>query len=90
MAGARGQPVVAGAVVQMVVAGIAGETVGQGGAEQAAKDMSLPFLGRVPLALEIRTASDAGTPPAAGDGPQGESFAAIARRLSAWLTERNA
>ena len=63
---------------------------GQGGAEQAAKDMDLPFLGRVPLALEIRTASDAGTPPAAGDGPQGESFAAIARRLSAWLTERNA
>ena len=50
--------------------------------------MGLPFLGRVPLALEIREASDAGTPPAAGDGPQAESFAEIARRLAAWLAER--
>ena len=61
---------------------------GRGGAEQAARDMGLPFLGRVPLALEIREASDAGTPPAAGDGPQAESFAEIARRLAAWLAER--
>ncbi|QZP09119.1 Mrp/NBP35 family ATP-binding protein [Caenibius sp. WL] len=58
---------------------------GQGGAEQAAAQKGLPFLGRVPLALEIREASDAGVPPAAGDGPQAESFAAIARRLAQWL-----
>jgi ATP-binding protein involved in chromosome partitioning len=61
---------------------------GRGGAEQAAQDKGLPFLGRVPLALEIREASDAGTPPAAGDGPQAESFAAIAREVSAWLASR--
>ena len=58
---------------------------GQGGAEQAAAQKGLPFLGRVPLALEIREASDAGVPPAAGDGPQAESFAAIAHRLAQWL-----
>ena len=58
---------------------------GQGGAEAAAKSMNLPFLGRVPLDLAIRQASDAGRPPAAGDGPQAEIFAGIARRIAIWL-----
>jgi ATP-binding protein involved in chromosome partitioning len=58
---------------------------GQGGAEAAAKSMGLPFLGRVPLDLAIRQDSDAGRPPAAGDGPQAEMFAAIARRIATWL-----
>ena len=47
--------------------------------------MSIPFLGRVPLTLTIRRASDAGTPPAAGEGAESEIFAAIARRLLAQL-----
>jgi ATP-binding protein involved in chromosome partitioning len=54
---------------------------GAGGAEAAAKVMSIPFLGRIPLALSIRRDSDAGTPPAAGAGPQAEAFASIAARL---------
>jgi ATP-binding protein involved in chromosome partitioning len=54
---------------------------GSGGAEAAAAKMGLPFLGRVPLELTIRTASDAGDPPAAGNGPQAETFAALAARL---------
>jgi ATP-binding protein involved in chromosome partitioning len=58
---------------------------GQGGAEAAAKTMGHAFLGRVPLDLAIRRDSDAGTPPAAGDGPQAQAFAAIARRLAIWL-----
>jgi len=61
---------------------------GQGGAEAAAAEMGMDFLGRVPLQLAIRQASDAGTPPAAGDGPEGEAFAAIARRVGAWLDNR--
>ncbi|MBD3729413.1 MAG: Mrp/NBP35 family ATP-binding protein [Sphingomonadales bacterium] len=61
---------------------------GQGGVEQAAQAMGLPFLGRIPLALEIREAGDAGTPPAAGDGPQAEAFAAIARGVLAALEQR--
>jgi ATP-binding protein involved in chromosome partitioning len=54
---------------------------GAGGAEAAAKVMSIPFLGRIPLTLSIRRDSDAGIPPAAGEGPEAEAFAAIATRL---------
>jgi ATP-binding protein involved in chromosome partitioning len=58
---------------------------GAGGVETAAAAKGVPFLGRIPLSLEIREASDAGTPPAAGDGAQGEAFRAIADKLSRWL-----
>jgi ATP-binding protein involved in chromosome partitioning len=54
---------------------------GAGGAEAAAKVMSIPFLGRVPLTLRIRRDSDLGTPPAAGEGPEADAFAGIAKRL---------
>ena len=54
---------------------------GAGGAEAAARVLSIPFLGRVPLAMAIRQASDAGTPPAAGDGEEGAVFRTIAERL---------
>lgn len=58
---------------------------GQGGAEAAAKSMGLGFLGRVPLDLSIRQDSDAGKPPAGGEGPAADIFAAIARRVADWL-----
>jgi ATP-binding protein involved in chromosome partitioning len=58
---------------------------GTGGAEAMAGRLGLDFLGRVPLDPAIRQASDAGTPPAAGEGPQAEAFAAIATRVAAWL-----
>ena len=58
---------------------------GSGGAEAAARALGVDFLGRIPLAMEIRIASDAGQPPAAGDSPQGEAFSTIAARLSDWL-----
>jgi ATP-binding protein involved in chromosome partitioning len=54
---------------------------GAGGAEAAAKVMSIPFLGRIPLTLSIRRDSDAGIPPAAGEGPEAHAFASIAARL---------
>ena len=54
---------------------------GSGGAEAAAAEMGVPFLGRLPLSLAIREASDAGTPPAASDGPEAEDFAALAAKL---------
>jgi ATP-binding protein involved in chromosome partitioning len=54
---------------------------GSGGAEAAAEEMGVPFLGRLPLSLAIREASDAGEPPAAGDGPDAEAFTAIASKL---------
>jgi ATP-binding protein involved in chromosome partitioning len=58
---------------------------GHGGAEAVAKTGGEEFLGRVPLDLTIRQDSDAGKPPAAGEGPQAEAFAAIAQRVAAWL-----
>jgi len=61
---------------------------GAGGAEAAAGEMGHAFLGRVPLDIAIRQASDAGSPPAAGDGPQSEAFAAIARRIATWLANQ--
>jgi ATP-binding protein involved in chromosome partitioning len=58
---------------------------GSGGAEAAAGEMGLPFLGRLPLSPAIREASDAGRPPASSDGPESAAFADIARQLLAAL-----
>ena len=51
---------------------------GSGGAEASAAKLGVPFLGRLPLSTSLREASDAGAPPAAGEGPAAEAFAAIA------------
>jgi len=51
---------------------------GQGGAEAEAKRLGLPFLGRIPLAIEIRRASDAGT-------PDPTPFEDVADAVAAWL-----
>ncbi|MEM1133406.1 MAG: Mrp/NBP35 family ATP-binding protein [Pseudomonadota bacterium] len=58
---------------------------GAGGTEEAAKEMDLSFLGRVPLDMEIRKTSDAGTPIAAGDSPQAQAFMAIAQKIIDWM-----
>jgi len=50
---------------------------GSGGAEAAAAEMGVPFLGRLPLSLAIREGSDAGKPLAA----EANVFAAIAAKL---------
>jgi ATP-binding protein involved in chromosome partitioning len=60
---------------------------GSGGAEAAAAELGIPFLGRIPLDISIRTASDAGEPPALGDGPIASAFAEIARKVGAWVDE---
>ena len=54
---------------------------GSGGAEEAAKRMHVPFLGRLPLAMTIREASDSGRPPALGDDEDSSAFAAIADKM---------
>jgi len=58
---------------------------GSGGAEAAAKELGIPFLGRIPLDIKIRMASDAGNPPALDAGPISDAYAAIARQVSAWM-----
>jgi len=54
---------------------------GTGGAEEGAKQMHIPFLGRLPLSLAIRTASDKGRPLALGKSEESAAFAAIAARM---------
>jgi ATP-binding protein involved in chromosome partitioning len=54
---------------------------GTGGAEAAAGEMGVPFLGRLPLSLAIREASDAGRPPALSDNSEASAFSAIAAKL---------
>jgi len=65
--------------------GEASHPFGSGGAEAAAGELGIPFLGRLPLSLAIREASDAGSPPAAADGPDADAFAALAAKLLAAL-----
>jgi ATP-binding protein involved in chromosome partitioning len=63
--------------------GESSDPFGNGGAEAAAAELGIPFLGRVPLTIALRTASDAGKPPAAEPGDT--VFAPLAARLVAWL-----
>ena len=65
--------------------GAASHPFGTGGAEAAAKELGVPFLGRLPLSLKLREASDAGNPPAAGEGPEADAFHEIAAKLMAAL-----
>jgi ATP-binding protein involved in chromosome partitioning len=56
---------------------------GHGGVRAEADALGLPFLGEIPLALDVRLAGDAGTPIAAGDGPVAEAYAKLAAGLVA-------
>lgn len=67
--------------------GEASDPFGRGGAEAAALAMDRPFLGRIALDINIRTASDAGEPPAAGDGPEAMAFRTIAQQVKNWLDQ---
>jgi ATP-binding protein involved in chromosome partitioning len=63
--------------------GEASHPFGTGGAEAAAAEMGVPFLGRLPLSVAIREASDAGLPPAASTGAEADAVAGIAAKLLA-------
>ena len=56
---------------------------GRGGAEAAAAELGIAFLGRVPLTLAIREASDAGQPPALATDDT--IFAPLAAKVAGWL-----
>ena len=60
---------------------------GAGGAQAAAAKLGLPFLGRVPLEMAIRQASDVGEPPAAGNGPAAQLFGELAGKVDRWLKQ---
>ena len=56
---------------------------GHGGVATEAERIGVPFLGEIPLSLDIRLAGDAGTPVAAGEGPVAEAYGRLAARLVA-------
>ena len=61
------------------------EIFGHGGAEAEAKKIGAPFLGRLPLTLDIRMASDQGAPIVAmkPESAEAERFREMARELAA-------
>lgn len=70
--------------------GEASDPFGSGGVERAAARLDLPFLGRIPLSMAVRTASDEGEPIALGDTPEGNAFRAIAAKLADALAVQGA
>jgi ATP-binding protein involved in chromosome partitioning len=63
------------------------EMFGHGGAAREAARLGVEFLGEIPLLIDIRTTSDAGTPIAAAapDSTAGLAYAALAARVWAKL-----
>jgi len=54
---------------------------GHGGVQAEAEKIGVPFLGALPLALDVRLAGDAGTPIALTDEPSAKPYAQLAERL---------
>ena len=63
--------------------GTRSDIFGHGGARHEAERLGVPFLGEVPLAMDIREKSDAGAPVVATepDGPHAKIFREIAARV---------
>jgi ATP-binding protein involved in chromosome partitioning len=64
---------------------------GRGGAERAAQELSLPFLGAIPMFTELRINSDAGNPTANFTGPVKlrEALEAMVKHLAGEVSKRN-
>ena len=54
---------------------------GHGGVRAEAARLGLPFLGEIPLDLDIRLSGDSGVPIAAGEGPVAAAYARLAEGL---------
>jgi ATP-binding protein involved in chromosome partitioning len=61
---------------------------GKGGGEMLAQELSVPFLGRIPIYEPIRVGGDTGVPIAIGepDSPAAAAFRSAAERLAAQLS----
>ena len=62
---------------------------GHGGVESAVKTLQVPFLGKVPLELELRQSADAGSPymanPSFEGRPVARAFAAVAASVDSFF-----
>lgn len=65
---------------------------GHGGARREAERIGVPFLGEVPLTMDVREASDAGTPvvACAPDGVQAQAYRDIAQKVKARIETEQA
>ncbi len=61
---------------------------GHGGAKSASEKMNIPFLGEIPLDIDIRSQADAGTPivVAKPDSPSAKIYRDISRKLAAQIS----
>ena len=64
---------------------------GTGGARAEAERLGLPFLGAIPLDMEIRATSDSGTPIVSENpaSPHAQAYMNIAKTLTAQLERAN-
>jgi ATP-binding protein involved in chromosome partitioning len=71
--------------------GSVADIFGRGGAERAAQELNVPFLGALPLYPELRTNSDAGKPHAnfEGNPKLAEALNAIVKNVAAQVSVRN-
>jgi ATP-binding protein involved in chromosome partitioning len=78
--------------VMGIVENMAGEVFGEGGGEEAAHKLNVPFLGRVCLAPFVRQGGDAGKPIVAfqPDSEQAAAFRAVAQKVAAEVSVMNA
>ena len=56
---------------------------GHGGVKAEAERLGVPFLGELPLSLDVRLAGDGGMPVALGEGPVAEAYGQLARGMIA-------
>ncbi len=72
--------------------GTRSDIFGHGGARREAERVGVPFLGEVPLHIDIREKSDAGLPVVATDpdGPHAKIFRDIAARVRDQLSDESA
>ena len=71
-----------------VVENMAGDLFGEGGGERLAEDRGVPFLGRIPLAANVRVGGDTGHPLVADDpdSEAGQAFHALAQAVAAQVS----
>jgi ATP-binding protein involved in chromosome partitioning len=69
-----------------IVENMAGETFGSGGGEEAANELGLPLLARIPMDPEVVRGGDSGQPPAAQEGELSQTFRRLARVVAGRLS----
>lgn len=64
------------------------EIFGHGGGKKLAEESDVPFLGEIPIDIELRSGSDSGRPVTATspDSPIGQSFMDLARQVAAQVS----